>query len=75
MSKVGTLMNATELPWMALGLGYSVALWAFAMQGMSSLHGGMPPFVGFEPTARLSLVGHLGLGIAAATTMLAGGTS
>lgn len=64
------------LPWPLLGLGYGVALWVFAMYGMASLLGGMPPFLGFEPVAWLSLAGHLGLGlvIAAATAMLDGGT-
>ncbi len=67
---------APALPWLALGLGYGVALWVFAMYGMASLLGGMPPFLGFEPVAWASLVGHLGLGvgIAGATAMLGGGT-
>ena len=65
-----------ELPWIVVGLAYGVALWVFAMYGMASLLGGMPPFLGFEPIAWLSLVGHigLGLGVAATTAMLNGGT-
>lgn len=46
-----------------LGLGYGVALWVFAMYGMASVLGGMPPFMGFQPVAWASLVGHLGLGL------------
>jgi hypothetical protein len=52
-----------RLPWPLAGLGYGVGLWVFAMYGMASLLGGAPPFLGFEPIAWASLVGHLGLGI------------
>lgn len=52
-----------SLPLPLIGLGYGVALWVFAMYGMASLLGGMPPFLGFQPIAWASLAGHLGLGL------------
>lgn len=65
------------LPWAALGVAYGTGLWVFAMYGMASLLGGMPPFLGFEPVAWASLVGHvaLGLGIAGAVALLPGDAS
>lgn len=57
---------APALPWPALGLGYGIALWVFAMYGMASLVGGAPPFLGFQPVAWASLVGHVALGLAIA---------
>ena len=63
---------APGMPWQVAGLGYGAALWVFAMYGMASLLGGAPAFLGFEPIAWASLVGHLGLGlgIAGAAAML-----
>lgn len=62
------------LGWPVLGVEYGIALWVFAMVGMASLLGGAPPFLGFEPVAWASLVGHvlLGLGIAAVAARLSG---
>jgi hypothetical protein len=60
---------APGLPWPVLGLAYGVALWVFAMYGMASLLGGMPPFLDFAPIAWASLVGHLGLGLGIAGTV------
>lgn len=62
------------LAWPVLGAVYGVALWVFAMYGMASLLGGAPPFLGFEPVAWASLVGHvgLGLGIAGGVTLVRG---
>lgn len=57
------------LPWPLLGLAYGAALWVFAMYGMASLLGGMPPFLDFAPIAWASLVGHLGLGLGIAGTV------
>jgi len=54
---------APGLPWIAVGVAYGVALWVFAMYGMASLLGGMPPFMGFEPIAWASLIGHVGLAL------------
>jgi len=51
------------LGWPVLGLGYGVALWVFAMYVMASLVGGAPAFLGFEPVAWASLLGHVGLGL------------
>lgn len=51
------------LPWPLLGLGYGIALWVFALYGMAHLLAGMPPFLGFEPIAWASLVGHAGLAL------------
>lgn len=60
------------LPWIVTGFGYGAALWVFAMYVMASLLGGAPAFLGFEPIAWASLVGHfgLGLGIAGADALL-----
>lgn len=64
---------APGLPWPVLGLAHGAALWVFALFVMAHLVGGLPPFLGFEPVAWASLVGHLGLGlgIAAAAERLA----
>jgi len=59
---------APGLSWSVSGLGYGVALWVFALYGMASLLGGAPVFLGFEPIAWASLVGHLVLGLAMAAT-------
>lgn len=58
-----------RLPAWALGLGYGVALWVFAMVVVASLLGGMPPFLGFGAVAWWSLAGHLLLGLAIAGTV------
>jgi hypothetical protein len=65
------------LPWPVLGVAYGVGLWVFAMYAMASLLGGAPPFLGFEPVAWASLVGHvaLGLGIAGTLALLPGDVS
>lgn len=67
---------AARLGWPMAGAAYGVALWVFALYGMASLIGGAPPFLGFEPIAWASLVGHvgLGLGIAGAFALLPGTT-
>lgn len=67
---------AARLGWPVAGAAYGVALWVFALYGMASLIGGAPPFLGFEPIAWASLVGHvgLGLGIAGAFALLPGTT-
>jgi len=54
---------APTLAWPILGLGYGIALWVFAMYGMASLLGGAAPFLGFQPVAWASLVGHVLLGL------------
>jgi hypothetical protein len=58
--------------WPLLGVAYGIGLWVVATYVMASLVGGMPPFLGFEPVAWASLVGHvaIGLGIAAATAWI-----
>jgi len=70
---MATLLCA-RLSWIVVGAGYGVALWVFAMYVMASLLGGAPPFLGFEPVAWASLVGHVALGvaIAAADALLPG---
>lgn len=57
-----------------IGAAYGVGLWVLAMYGTASLLGGAPLFLGFEPVAWASLVGHvdLGLGIAGALALLPG---
>ena len=62
---------APGMPWIAVALGYGAALWVFAMYGMASLLGGMPPFLGFSPIAWASLIGHLGLAVGIAATAAA----
>ncbi len=54
---------APDLAWPLLGAAYGIALWVFAMYAMASLLGGAPPFIGFQPVAWASLVGHVGLGL------------
>jgi hypothetical protein len=49
--------------WVALGLIYGVGLWVFAMFVMASLVGGAPAFLGFQPVAWASLIGHLAMAI------------
>ena len=64
-----------RLSWIVVGAGYGVVLWVFAMYVMASLLGGAPPFLGFEPVAWASLVGHVALAVAIAATdaLLPGG--
>lgn len=59
------------LPWPVLALSYGVALWVFAMYGMASVLGGMPPFLGFAPVAWASLAGHLALALGIGATLVA----
>ena len=54
---------AQGISWSALGIAYGAALWVFAMYGVASLVGGAPPFMGFEPVAWASLIGHLAVGV------------
>jgi hypothetical protein len=55
---------APAMPWPLLGLAYGAGLWAFDMVVLVNLLGGMPMFLGFQPIAWASLIGHLGLGLA-----------
>jgi hypothetical protein len=58
--------------WVAPGLIWGAVLWVVAMYIVASLIGGAPAFMGFQPVAWASLVGHLlvGLGIAGAAAHL-----
>ena len=58
--------------WVVPGLIWGVVLWVGAMYVVASLIGGAPAFMGFQPVAWASLVGHLlvGLGIAGAAAHL-----
>jgi len=55
----GMLPRVPPLP---LGLGYGVALAAFALYGVAHLLAGFPPFLGFGEVAQASLAGHVLLG-------------
>ena len=61
---------AAGLPWLGAGLLYGLLLWVVAMYVVASLVGGMPPFMGFEPVAWASLIGHIGM--ACGISLLAG---
>ncbi len=47
------------LPWWITALVYGAALWVFALYFMAHLAAGFPAFLGFQPIAWASLVGHL----------------
>lgn len=49
------------MAWVGLGLAYGAGLWVFAMFVMASLIGGAPAFLGFQPVAWASLLGHLAM--------------
>ncbi|WP_027135913.1 hypothetical protein [Geminicoccus roseus] len=54
------------LPWWAVGLGFGVGLWVFALYVMAHLAAGLPAFLGFIPLTWASLVGHLIFGLVTA---------
>lgn len=57
------------LPWWAVGLGFGIGLWVFALYVMAHLFGGQPPFLGFVPLTWASLVGHLLFGLVCAAVV------
>ena len=57
------------LPWWAVGLGFGVGLWVFALYVMAHLFGGQPPFLGFIPLTWASLAGHLLFGFIVAAVV------
>lgn len=54
---------APGMAWPVRGVAYGILLWVFAMYVVASVIGGAPPFMGFEPVAWASLVGHLAVGL------------
>lgn len=52
-----------RLPLLLTGLGFGVGLWIFALYVMAHLIAGFPAFLGFNPIAWASLVGHLLFGV------------
>lgn len=57
------------LPWWAVGLGFGVGLWVFALFVMAHLIAGLPAFLGFIPLAWASLVGHMIFGVVCAAVV------
>jgi hypothetical protein len=57
------------LPWWAVGLGFGVGLWVFALYVMAHLAAGLPAFLGFIPLTWASLVGHLIFGLVTASVI------
>ena len=57
------------LPWWAVGAGFGVGLWVFALYVMAHLIAGLPPFLGFVPLAWASLAGHMLFGVVTAAVV------
>jgi hypothetical protein len=57
------------LPWWAVGIGFGIGLWVFALYVMAHLFAGLPPFLGFIPLAWASLAGHVLFGVVCATVV------
>jgi hypothetical protein len=57
------------LPWWAIGLGFGVGLWVFALWVMAHLFAGLPAFLGFIPLAWASLAGHMLFGLVVAAVV------
>ncbi len=60
---------APFLPWWAVGAGFGVGLWVFALYVMAHLIAGLPPFLGFIPLAWASLAGHVIFGLVVAAVV------
>ena len=58
-----------SLPWWAVGVGFGVGLWVFALYVMAHLIAGLPPFLGFVPLAWASLAGHVIFGVVTAAVV------
>ncbi|RAH98467.1 hypothetical protein DLJ53_27045 [Acuticoccus sediminis] len=54
------------LPWWAVGAGFGVGLWIFALYVMAHLFAGLPPFLGFIALTWASLAGHIVFGVVCA---------
>jgi hypothetical protein len=54
------------LPWWAVGIGFGLGLWVFALYVMAHLIGGLPAFLGFIPLAWASCGGHVLFGVVTA---------
>lgn len=57
------------LPWWAVGIGFGLGLWVFALYGMAHLIAGLPPFLGFIPLAWASCAGHVLFGLVTAAVI------
>lgn len=60
---------APFLPWWAVGTGFGVGLWVFALYVMAHLIAGLPAFLGFIQLTWASLVGHVIFGLVAAAVV------
>jgi hypothetical protein len=57
------------LPWWAVGIGFGIGLWVFALYVMAHLFAGLPAFLGFIPLAWASLAGHMLFGVVCAAVV------
>ena len=57
------------LPWWAVGLGFGVGLWVFALWFMAHVIAGLPAFLDFIPLAWASLAGHMIFGLVTAAVI------
>ena len=57
------------LPWWAVGAGFGLGLWVFALYVMAHLIAGLPPFLGFIPLAWASCAGHVIFGVVTAAVV------
>jgi len=57
------------LPWWAVGAGFGLGLWVFALYVMAHLIAGLPAFLGFVPLAWASCAGHMIFGVVTAAVV------
>ena len=57
------------LPWWAVGVGFGLGLWVFALYVMAHLIAGLPAFLGFIPLAWASCAGHILFGVITAAVV------
>lgn len=57
------------LPWWAVGIGFGLGLWVFALYVMAHLIAGLPPFLNFIPLAWASCAGHVIFGVVVAAVV------
>jgi hypothetical protein len=57
------------LPWWAVGIGFGLGLWVFALYVMAHLIAGLPAFLNFIPLAWASCAGHVLFGVVTAAVV------